>query len=149
MRLLSEEKVIKAIYKHINEDGTLDDDISCILEEVPTENMIVQPNKQGIMELMTAALMRIRNAVITHTNNVFSNYVDPFSNTGEHFETDVFQVKAYDWNTEEDQVNFTWRDIKISWYKHMGRGMQMSCPYPITPDLICEMLHECLNSIPQ
>ena len=100
------------------------------------------------MELIIAALMRIRNAIIVYTNNEFSDYIDPFSNTGEQFETDVFWVKAYDWNSEEDQVNFVWRDMKISWYKHLGRGMQVSCPYPVTPDLICEMLNECLRSIP-
>lgn len=36
MRLLNEKDVIKAVDKHTNEDDTLDDDISCILEEVPT-----------------------------------------------------------------------------------------------------------------
>lgn len=33
-RLLCEDEVIKAIDKHTKEDGTLDNDISCILEEV-------------------------------------------------------------------------------------------------------------------
>lgn len=33
-RCLLEMDVIKAIDKHTREDGTLDDDISCILEEV-------------------------------------------------------------------------------------------------------------------
>lgn len=36
MRLLNEKDVIKAVDKHTNEDNTLDDDISCILEKVPT-----------------------------------------------------------------------------------------------------------------
>ena len=36
MRLLNEKDVIKAVDKHTNEDNTLNDDISCILEEVPT-----------------------------------------------------------------------------------------------------------------
>lgn len=36
MRLLNEDDVIKIVDKHTNEDNTLDDDISCILEEVPT-----------------------------------------------------------------------------------------------------------------
>ena len=36
MRLLNEKDVIKIVDKHTNEDNTLDDDISCILEEVPT-----------------------------------------------------------------------------------------------------------------
>ena len=39
MRLLSEEDVVKAVDKHILNDGRLDDDITCILEEVPTFNI--------------------------------------------------------------------------------------------------------------
>lgn len=38
MRLLSEEDVVKAVDKHTNDDGRFDDDITCILEEVPTGN---------------------------------------------------------------------------------------------------------------
>ena len=34
MRLLKESDVIKAVDKHTRDDGTLDDDISVILEEV-------------------------------------------------------------------------------------------------------------------
>lgn len=37
-RLLREEDVIKAVDEHTNDDGYLDDDITCILEEVPTAN---------------------------------------------------------------------------------------------------------------
>lgn len=33
-RLLLESDVIKAVDKHINDDGQIDDDISCILEEI-------------------------------------------------------------------------------------------------------------------
>ena len=33
-RLLCEDDTIKAVDKHTKEDGTLDDDISCILEEI-------------------------------------------------------------------------------------------------------------------
>ena len=33
-RLLFEKDVIKAVDKHTNDDSQLDDDISCILEEV-------------------------------------------------------------------------------------------------------------------
>lgn len=33
-RLLFEEDIIKAVDKHTNEDGQLDNDISCILEEL-------------------------------------------------------------------------------------------------------------------
>lgn len=36
MRLLNEEDVIKAVDRHTRENGTLDEDISVILEEVKT-----------------------------------------------------------------------------------------------------------------
>ena len=39
MRLLSEDHVVKVIDQHTKEDGRLDDDITCILEEVPTANI--------------------------------------------------------------------------------------------------------------
>ena len=35
MKLLKYEDVVKAVDKHTNDDGRLDDDITCILEEVP------------------------------------------------------------------------------------------------------------------
>lgn len=39
-RILCEDDVIKAVDKHTNEDGTLDNDISCILEEVKSVNIM-------------------------------------------------------------------------------------------------------------
>ena len=39
MKLLKYENVVKAVDKHTNDDGRLDDDITCILEEVPTANI--------------------------------------------------------------------------------------------------------------
>ena len=39
MKLLKYEDVVKAVDKHTNDDGRLDDDITCILEEVPTANI--------------------------------------------------------------------------------------------------------------
>lgn len=38
MKLLKYEDVVKVIDEHTNEDGLLDDDITCILEEVPAAN---------------------------------------------------------------------------------------------------------------
>ena len=39
MRLLNEDDVVKTIDKHTLNDGRLDNDITCILEEVPTANI--------------------------------------------------------------------------------------------------------------
>lgn len=42
-RLLLESEVIKAVDKHTNDDSQLDDDISCILEEVETATIELPP----------------------------------------------------------------------------------------------------------
>ena len=47
-RLLCEDDVIKAVDKHTN-DGSLDDDISCILEEV--KDVIIAGSKKAMKEL--------------------------------------------------------------------------------------------------
>ena len=39
MKLLKYEDVVKAVDEHTNDDGRLDDDITCILEEVPVANI--------------------------------------------------------------------------------------------------------------
>ena len=48
-RLLCEDDVIKAVDKHTNDDGNLDDDISCILEEV--KDVAIAGSKKAMKEL--------------------------------------------------------------------------------------------------
>ena len=48
-RLLCEDDVIKAVDKHTNDDGMLDDDISCILEEV--KDVVIAGSKKAMKEL--------------------------------------------------------------------------------------------------
>ena len=48
-RILCEDDVIKAVDKHTNEDGTLDDDISCILEEV--KSVVFMGSKEAMSKL--------------------------------------------------------------------------------------------------
>ena len=48
-RLLCEDDVIKAVDKHTNDDGMLDDDISCILEEV--KDVVIAGSKETMKEL--------------------------------------------------------------------------------------------------
>lgn len=55
-RLLCDDDVIKAVDKHMNEDGTLDDDISCILEEVKDAISFANPNEIKIMPDMKTAV---------------------------------------------------------------------------------------------
>lgn len=48
-RILCEDNVIKAVDKHTNEDGTLDNDISCILEEV--KSVVIVGSKEAISKI--------------------------------------------------------------------------------------------------
>lgn len=47
--MLCEDDVIKAVDKHTNEDGTLDDDITCILEEV--KDVVIVGSKESMENL--------------------------------------------------------------------------------------------------
>lgn len=51
-RILLEDDVIKAVDNHTNEDGTLDDDISCILEEV--NSVTIMGSKKAMSKLVNA-----------------------------------------------------------------------------------------------
>lgn len=48
-RLLCEDDVVKAVDKHTNDDGTLDDDITCILEEV--KDVVIAGSKDAMKKL--------------------------------------------------------------------------------------------------
>ena len=48
-RILLEDDVIKAVDKHTNEDGTLDNDISCILEEV--NSVVIMGSKEAMSKI--------------------------------------------------------------------------------------------------
>lgn len=56
-RLLCEDDVIKAVNKHTNYDGSLDDDISFILEEV--KDVVIADSKETMNELnkLTTGIM--------------------------------------------------------------------------------------------
>ena len=48
-RILCEDDVIKAVDKHTNKDGTLDNDISCILEEV--KSVVIMGSKEAMSKI--------------------------------------------------------------------------------------------------
>jgi hypothetical protein len=73
-------------------------------------------------------------------------YESPFSNTGQRFKNDVFEVQAYSWDEDEEQsYNFKWREVEISWYKHSHRGTSINMH--VAPFRGIQMLNECLASI--
>jgi hypothetical protein len=71
---------------------------------------------------------------------------NPFGNTGASWTCDYFEVHAYDWNEDNEQpFNFKWKNIEISWYKYLGRGM--SCNRDVSLHEISEMLDNCLEAL--
>lgn len=71
----------------------------------------------------------------------------PFDNTGRRFDCKVFSAHAYSWDdTEVQRWNFKWRDVEISWYKYLGRGMSANMVLADSPDA---MLRECMEALRQ
>ena len=104
-----------------------------------------QPYQEyGVPDIWDSALCFIRDRLDTVMwNKHQKEYDSPFGNTANSFKCDVFEVEAYSWNDNYDQpYNFKWRDVEISWYKYLGRGM--SANQELTPDRASEMLVECL-----
>lgn len=105
-----------------------------------------QPYKTfRVSNIVDAALCRIRDSLDRVMWNVHQKeYESPFGNTGNSFKCDTFEVCAYSWGDEEQPFNFKWRDVEISWYKYLGRGM--SANKEIKPDLAAELLNDCLEA---
>ena len=110
------------------------------------------PYPYGASNLLIAALSYIKDELDTFMwNTEQQEYGSPFSNTGNFFKCDVFEVRAYDWgwDSREDDTpqphNFKWRDFEIAWYKYYGRGTETN--RKISPEEIGEMLDECLTAI--
>lgn len=73
-------------------------------------------------------------------------YESPFGNTGNKFFNKVFQVQAYEWNEDiEQQFNFKYKDIEISWYKYLGRDTTIN--KEITPEEAVDMFNDCIDSL--
>lgn len=118
-------------------------------EYVPELGQMVfgQPSHQyAVSDLVEAVLTLLSYRLSTAMWNVTQkDNMSPFQNSGEEFETRAFHVQAYSWGDDEQPYNFKWRNIKISWYKYMGRGM--SSNVEITSHMADEMLKDCLASI--
>ena len=109
-----------------------------------------QPRQEfEVPEIMDAALQYIRYELERVRWNIRQqDSVDPFGNGGPSgdYESDVMSVCAYSWDEAYDQPwNFKCGDVRISWYKYMGRGM--SANVKITPDLASDILLKCLSHL--
>jgi len=106
-----------------------------------------QPYKQfGVSAQLESAMVAIETRLMLKMGLIDKNFESPFRNTGSKFYCDTFLVEAYSWNDEYDQEwNFKWRDLEVSWYKHLGRGM--SANRKVSDKEITEMLDECYDAI--
>ena len=112
----------------------------------------VRPNcpekRFDVPAIWEAALQMIRGELDRIMWNIHQEeYQSPFANTGNRFdECEEFTVEAYSWNEDHEQsFNFKWRDVEISWYKHLYRGLNANME--LSADLASEMLGECLVSL--
>lgn len=107
----------------------------------PCKNYKVPPIGDAALEFIRHELQRI-------LWNLRQVSLDPFSNTGEEFNSRAFSVHAYSWDEEEEQPwNFRHHEtgVEISWYKYCGRGM--SANQEITPQLASDILKSCLSQL--
>lgn len=82
-------------------------------------------------------------------------YNSPFNNTGNSFELGNFKVMAYNWNEEVEQdYNFIYKvdktksnldDIKISWYKYLGRDTTIN--QEIDSSIIVDMFDDIIDQL--
>lgn len=97
--------------------------------------------------LLEAALLLIELHLGRTMWNIHQKeFASPFQNTGNSFKNATFQVEAYSWDEDRNQEwNFRWRDLRISWYKHFQRGL--STNRAVSPREINTMIDECLASL--
>ena len=73
-------------------------------------------------------------------------YNSPFDNTANTFKNKVFEVQAYSWDDEVEQLyNFKCGDIEISWYKYLGRDTTINKEF--TYKEIINMFNRCIDSL--
>lgn len=98
---------------------------------------------------ITALLKDINRELCRIMWNMYQKeYDSPFENSGnvKGFSNDVFEVHAFDWNEDHNQkFNFRYKNIKISWYKYLGRGVTINCK--ITEKEAVNMYNDCIKSL--
>lgn len=121
-------------------------------------NIICNPNTNQYYEcpLYTIALLREINRQLCRImwNINQEEYDSPFDNTGNSFELDNFIIQAYNWDSNSQEYNFLYKvdknkfnceDIKISWYKYLGRDTTIN--QQLDYDIIIAMFDDCINSL--
>ena len=133
------------IYDNYNEKQEKESNDECY--ETYKYDMYEEKYHSDVPDYVQAAFSLIDEELARVMWNINQEEFDsPFSNTGEQFKNDVFEVEAYSWDDEYDQkYNFKWKDYKVRWYKHCKRDPQAN--REISADECATMLNECLESI--
>lgn len=74
----------------------------------------------------------------------------PFDNTGAAYANSTFSVRAYNWDDTEElnnEPNFKYKDIEITWYKHSNRGVVVKAGHQITYEDLVIMVNDCVDSL--
>jgi len=85
-----------------------------------------------------------------HWNTFQKLWDSPFENTGTRFDGSNFTVKAYAWDGEQEW-NFKYKDIEISWYKYLGRDTTINID-PKSKDFIkriVDMANDIIDGLPR
>ncbi len=100
-----------------------------------------------VNESVETALALLSSIWDIHTKHMDKKEIDnPFKNTGYKYDGECFSAHAYSWVEDEEQPwNFKWKDVEITWYKYLGRGMEIN--KEITTDKLIEMVNECGKEI--
>ena len=103
-------------------------------------------------EYMVALLEGIRIRIGLAGGNEYQGEFDPFDDwdDAEIFNRDHkdmgFEVWPYSWNDDiEQKYNFKFKNIEISWYKHLGRGMSMN--REITKEEAIDLFDGCAKNL--
>lgn len=100
--------------------------------------------------LMTRAMLDfIEKELSREYWNLYQKEIEsPFSNTGNTYNNDYFIVRAYNWDEDLSEFNFETDKMKVSWYKHSNRGVQVYFKEGAKPyKTISTTLSKCVKSI--
>jgi hypothetical protein len=82
------------------------------------------------------------------SQNGLPDFGDPTQNTGENWANDTFSFYAYSWDEDgmlDDTPNFKFGDIKVTWYKRLGRGTEVN--REVTIQECKDMFDSCMESL--
>lgn len=149
------EDIYKKAVEHIDASGNLVriwtfdkiDEAKGLTEEDFNKFLPANPKWNNIMN---ACLIKIRKELDRLYWNKYQKEMDsPFDNTGASYSNSEFTVRAYNWDEDAEELpNFEWKQIKVYWYKHEGRGNQV---YTVIgyddPAIYAIMLNKCLKAL--